>query len=597
MKNYGKSMRKALALVLVLVLTFANVTVASAAGKNISVKVNPVSVVINLKPVKVDSFEYGGRYYIQMQDVCSYLGIDYSYVAKAKTVSVNNLKPVNSVSPGKALFANDKPLTLKKLSVVESPLTIKINSKAVKIQHFQISGNVYFSARDIATHLDRNFAIDTSTQTLSITDKAPTKPVLKPSTTEKTEKDVLVTIDNWGSAIKKEYKINDGDWQPYSAPVAMTNNGTIYARGTNGANVLSEVASLELRNIHKLMKKVDVSKLNKWAVQIYTCDINGEIIGYGSGFIVSSDGKIVTNFHVVDMMPIIKVVTSDGKLYDVIGITAYDAKNDMAVLKINAQNLPVAILGDSNDVVLGEEVVTFGYPLGKGLSVTFGNVSSLNATPAYYRNSTHDIQISAPISHGNSGGPLLNMYGEVVGINYLSTINAQNMNYAIPINEVKPLLASNTVKTIPSVIKESHPAMSEMEYEYYLYCNYPAYKTGDYVFNFSNIFLSRDAQYPDDLYVELHLGAVEYSEVLMAEFEGNRTIVEKWVDDIYQKVKAQFPNKNVYVGVFLNQSFSLLPQGYTSQEVYYNKETNSYDVFRVKLWYGYENNQLFLRWF
>lgn len=591
MKSIGKSLRTALALVLVLVLTLTNVTVASAAVKSISVKVNPVSIIINLKPVKIDSFEYGGKYYIQMQDVCSYLDLDYSYVAKTKTLWVNNQKPEKPVSPAKSLFAGDKPQTIKKLSVNENPLVIKIDNKQVKLQHFLINGNVYFSARDIATQLDRDFAFDASTGTLSITDKVPTKPVLKPSTTEQTDKDVLVTIDNWGSAVKKEYKINDGDWQPYSAPVSMNRNGTLYARGTNGADIQSEVASLEVKNIRKLLSKVEVSQLSNWAVKIFCYDINGRTLGTGSGFIVTSDGKIVTNFHVVDMVPIIKVMTSDESMYDVIGMTAYDAENDIAILKIDAKELPVAVLGDSSNVVLGEEVVTFGYPLGKGLTVTFGNVSSLNA------NSSRDIQISAPISPGNSGGPLLNMYGEVVGVNYLSTINAQNMNYAIPINKIKPLLAANTAKALDTVIKEVYPTMSELELEYYLYCNYPVYGISDYAFSFSDIYLTKDVEYPDDLYVELYLDAFEYGEVLMAEFEGNRAMVEKWVDDIYRKVKAQFPNRNVYVGVLLSHAFSVLPQGYASYEVYYNPETELYEVFRVKLWYGYENNQLYLRWY
>lgn len=596
MKRCRKMSKTVLILFLVLSIVIVNTSLVSAAGKTINVKLNPVTVSINGKNVKIDSFEFSSKYYIQMQDICSYLGIEYSYAAKTKTVAVFDRKPAKSVSPAKALYSAFKPLTPKALAVKESPLVIKINNKAVKMQHYLIGTSIYFAANELALNLNRDYALDVNAKTIKISDKKPSLPIFKLDTTAVTDKDVIVTIENWGNAVKKEYKIDEGAWQPYTKPVAVPYNGFVYARGTNVVNIQSDTAKVEIKNIRRVMDKERVSKLNKWAVKILTYDINGDEIGSGSGFILSSDGKIATNFHVIDMVPIIKVQTYDDKIYEVVGITAYDNSKDIAVLKINAQNLPVAVLGDSDTAVLGQDILTFGYPKGKALSVTFGSISSVSADPERYRNSSSDIQLSAPISPGNSGGPLLNMYGEVIGVNYAVELDAQNMNYAIPINELKPFISSNSLRSPSTIIKELYPVMNEFALEYYLYCNYPSMEIGDYKFDFHNIYFSKSEKYPNDLYVELYLNAYEYSEVLMAEFEGNKASVEKWAADIYQKVKERFPEKDVYVAVCFVSSFHIVPTGYSNDEVEYNNSSGLYDVFKFKYVYSYQYGQPVNNW-
>jgi serine protease Do len=164
--------------------------------------------------------------------------------------------------------------------------------------------------------------------------------------------------------------------------------------------------------------------------------------GLGSGFIIDRDGTIVTNYHVVDGAEKIVVTLSDGRSFDG-KVLGRDQKTDIAIVKINAaQDLPVAPLGDSDRLEVGEWVMAIGNPFGLDHTVTTGIVSAkgrqIGAGP--YDNF---IQTDASINPGNSGGPLLNMRGEVVGIN--TAIFSQSggnigIGFAIPTNLVKGVL-------------------------------------------------------------------------------------------------------------------------------------------------------------
>jgi serine protease Do len=164
--------------------------------------------------------------------------------------------------------------------------------------------------------------------------------------------------------------------------------------------------------------------------------------GVGSGFIVDGDGTILTNYHVVDGAQKLSVTLSDGKSYDA-KVIGRDQKSDIAVIKIEAgRNLPVAPLGDSDRLEVGEWVMAIGNPFGLDHTVTSGIVSAKgrNIGQGPYDNF---IQTDASINPGNSGGPLINLRGEVVGIN--SAIFSQSggnigIGFAIPSNAVKELL-------------------------------------------------------------------------------------------------------------------------------------------------------------
>lgn len=168
----------------------------------------------------------------------------------------------------------------------------------------------------------------------------------------------------------------------------------------------------------------------------------------GSGFIISQDGLVITNKHVVsDSTADYQVLTYDKKKYDVLKIYR-DPLNDLAILKINASNLKPLKLGDSNNLKLGQLVIAIGTPLGEFTNtVTQGIISGLGrgitaGSPfeGYVEKLDNVIQTDAAINPGNSGGPLLNSKGEVIGINTAIASEGQNIGFAIPVNVVKNLI-------------------------------------------------------------------------------------------------------------------------------------------------------------
>ncbi|MFA5281027.1 MAG: Do family serine endopeptidase, partial [Smithellaceae bacterium] len=161
--------------------------------------------------------------------------------------------------------------------------------------------------------------------------------------------------------------------------------------------------------------------------------------GMGSGLIISADGYIFTNHHVVNKADRIKVKLADEKEYDAT-VKGQDAATDLALLKIDPDaELPFAALGDSDRCRIGETVFTIGNPLGLNHTITAGIISAkgrvIGAGP--YDNF---IQTDASINPGNSGGPLCNLQGEVIGINTAIVAQAQGIGFAIPINMAKSIL-------------------------------------------------------------------------------------------------------------------------------------------------------------
>ena len=158
--------------------------------------------------------------------------------------------------------------------------------------------------------------------------------------------------------------------------------------------------------------------------------------GTGSGFIISANGRILTNAHVVDGADKVTVTLKDGRTLEgkVLGA---DPVTDVAVVKIEADNLPTVTLGDSNRLQTGESAIAIGNPLGLDNTVTTGIVSATGRTSSQIGvpdKRVNFIQTDAAINPGNSGGPLLNTQGEVIGINTAIIQNAQGLGFAIPIN-------------------------------------------------------------------------------------------------------------------------------------------------------------------
>lgn len=168
--------------------------------------------------------------------------------------------------------------------------------------------------------------------------------------------------------------------------------------------------------------------------------------GSGSGIIIDSNGYIITNYHVIEGADKVTVKLSSGKILNAT-LSGADQRSDLAVIKVDARNLPVAKFGDSSKVKVGDTAIAIGNPLGEEFagSVTAGIISALNRRIQYNGAIYKVLQTDAAINPGNSGGPLCNEAGEVIGINSLklgSKLNAEGMGFAISINEAKNIMES-----------------------------------------------------------------------------------------------------------------------------------------------------------
>lgn len=190
-------------------------------------------------------------------------------------------------------------------------------------------------------------------------------------------------------------------------------------RATPGAKSVEQITALARKSV----------------VVIKHAGRDGKRQGLGTGFVVGAEGLIATNLHVIGEARPISVQTADGKPYEVVSIHASDRARDLALLRVAAKDLPALELGNSDDLKEGQAVVALGNPVGLTYSVVSGVVSGrreIDGRPM--------IQLAIPIEAGNSGGPLLDMYGRVQGILTMKSAVTRNLGFAVPSNDLQPLL-------------------------------------------------------------------------------------------------------------------------------------------------------------
>ena len=239
-----------------------------------------------------------------------------------------------------------------------------------------------------------------------------------------------------------------------AAPTAASSDASVMLEGKRQTATL-QVASVDTS---KLLTASEVYAQNVNSTVGITTSITTNYFGYqttaaaaGSGFILTQDGYILTNYHVVESSDSIKVTTYDGTSYDA-QLIGYDESNDIAVLKVDANDLTPVVLGDSDSVSVGDSVVAIGNPLGElTFSLTAGAISALDRPVTLSSGTTMNLmQTDCAINSGNSGGALFNMYGEVIGITnakYSSSSSSSeasidNIGFAIPINQVRSIVES-----------------------------------------------------------------------------------------------------------------------------------------------------------
>ena len=185
--------------------------------------------------------------------------------------------------------------------------------------------------------------------------------------------------------------------------------------------------------------------------------VDAKDIVQGSGFIISSDGKIVTNFHVVAGKPVLLARRLDGSFLAIKSVLASDKANDLAILQAEGRNLPFVPLGDSDKVKVGEAICVIGSPMLLEGTVSAGIISAVRELG----DGRKLLQITAPVSEGSSGSPVFNRKGEVIGVASFTLSEGQNLNFAIPSNAVKALLhrlgiAIRPLPPLPTLSLEEH---------------------------------------------------------------------------------------------------------------------------------------------
>lgn len=223
-------------------------------------------------------------------------------------------------------------------------------------------------------------------------------------------------------------------------PITFLDNGT----DGNSANFTEgSIADVADKVSESVVSIVTSTKTRDFFGQSYSSS------AAGTGIIVTEDGYILTNKHVISDATTVSVVLDDGTTYDKVEIVATDPLNDVAFLKIkDASGLKAATLGDSKTLSVGQQVIAIGNALGQYQNtVTSGIISGLGRSieasdgTGYNTETLLDmIQTDAAINSGNSGGPLVNAAGEVIGINTATSSSAENMGFAIPISSVKGML-------------------------------------------------------------------------------------------------------------------------------------------------------------
>lgn len=214
-----------------------------------------------------------------------------------------------------------------------------------------------------------------------------------------------------------------------------------------------------IENLPSLIKRIKPS-----TVIVFAYDDKGEFLKLGSGFFISQNGDIITNYHVLQGASSAEVKTSDGKTYPIIYIVADDEQSDIIRLSVDIPSQYVYPLSLSITVPqIGERIIVYGSPLGLENTVSDGIVSAIRNIPDYGR----IIQITAPISPGSSGSPVLNMHGEVIGVATFQFIEGQNLNFAIPSERIANLILIEEEKTFitEKLFEQKNKAKKDSNYD------------------------------------------------------------------------------------------------------------------------------------
>lgn len=249
--------------------------------------------------------------------------------------------------------------------------------------------------------------------------------------------------DSYGPAVYKLYRAgiltgsdNKGTFNPGSN-IQRSEMAAIVTRMAD-ADLRKEV-SLTAKNESESSGSLTAQQISEkcasavFYIEIY--DRYGSTLGSGSGVFISADGKALTNHHVIEDAHSAKIMTTDGNTYAVSGYYDYDAAKDLALIQVEGSGFPYLGIGDSTAIAGGQNIFAIGSPLGLDNTISQGIISN----PKRVVDGTEYIQITAPISHGSSGGALLNDRGQLIGITSAGFTDGQNLNLAVPVHLAETL--------------------------------------------------------------------------------------------------------------------------------------------------------------
>jgi serine protease Do len=316
----------------------------------------------------------------------------------------------------------------------------------------------------------------------------------------------------------------------------------------------------------------EIGKLSNRVVYVEVYDATNTVIASGSGVVMSADGEILTNFHVIDQASSIKIEFNDKRTFTTSTVLIKDESLDLALIKINANSLQSVNIGDSTILELGEEVVAIGSPLGYKNSLTSGVVSQ---TLRKVEGQNY-IQISAPIDHGSSGGALFNMKGELVGITSAFVQSSADINLAIPASDVKTFLSRpKVVQSLTSLLQKKpitkNPTSPEALTSY-LNENYSALTYEDLNFDFEWLVVpSSDGK-------DLFIGGTLYDTLQWNEWvdyhEIDQYVIPDMISYLSDELHDELNLSNTFFALYLNVYSDSYPETFPIDSI--TKEGSGY---------------------
>lgn len=311
----------------------------------------------------------------------------------------------------------------------------------------------------------------------------------------------------------------------------------------------------------------------------------------GSGLILESNGKILTNYHVVKGGANCKVQLSDGRIFQLDEIYYKDENRDIFIFGVEATNLPTVKIGDSNLINVGDKIYTIGSPRGLENTLSDGLISSKSRV---IDNQTY-IQISAPISAGSSGGALVDSQGNIIGITTAKIKDGENLNFCIPVNEIKPFLSVDNnillptipvLPTLPTTPPSQPIQMNDVDFQNYLNQNYGTLTINGESVKFSWM-VNKFTVSPIDNSIVAMINTSDYITWLSWVLSGNsKSQINNWGNELNAVVANNYPNESFIGNIVYQDFYTFYPTTYEPNEISYSSTDHKWRVTHTILGFG-----------